>query len=104
MAAATIATVEQRAAATKAAGNLCPGCDGQGVRLTDHVLKCQRCGGYFSLEPAAEDEVQTFVDLKAPMQANAAAGCQVYFDFMLGPRYRVHGWFDRTTKRVVQWG
>lgn len=91
----------------------CPGCSGQGkkngINGNPCVVKCDRCGGLFTIRTIGWQECLEFVNLNAPMLANSEA--QQYFDFCYagpscggGKPVRVHGWFDRITKRVVQWG
>ena len=98
------AAIERQAA-------LCPGCDGAGVPTDDpQVLRCERCGGIFTKQnqPITIDQALKFVWMFAPMQANAGPEGQFMFDLdimdRLGKRRRMHGWADRNTKRVTQWG
>jgi hypothetical protein len=92
----------------------CPGCDGDGVLSDDpQVLRCTKCGGVFTANPAepiTQAQAMKFVALHLPLQANAVDADQVfYFDLDLVAdvergQTRLHGWADKATKRVVQWG
>jgi hypothetical protein len=91
----------------------CPGCNGQGAatKETVAVLKCQSCGGVFTYQGIGitMEMAMLFVAVHLPMQANAGAEGQFYFDFIItrpsdNGRQRMHGWADRATRRVVQWG
>lgn len=92
----------------------CPACSGGG-ELTDdpQVLKCLGCGGIFTDAelPITEAQAFRFVAIHQPMLANAGADGQFFFDLTVVTSWkdkpetcRVHGWADRKTKRVVQWG
>ena len=98
-------------AAVAARKSECPACCGQGILTDDpQVLKCLRCGGIFT--PAGERittiQATQFVAFQLGMLANAGPDGQFYFDFVLQNAgmqpERVHGWADRKTRRVVQWG
>jgi hypothetical protein len=93
----------------------CPGCSGAGILTDDpQVLQCERCGGVFTLrtEPITLPQATAVVRLHLPMQAEAGAEGAYYFDLTIvrgpgplaGTVERVHGWADRTSKRVVQYG
>jgi hypothetical protein len=92
----------------------CPGCSGSGILTDDpQVLRCTGCGGVFTgADPISFDQALKFVAFKLGMLDNAGPDGQVYFDLTIinasGPQEgkptRVHGWADRKTKRVVQWG
>ena len=93
----------------------CPGCSGSGVLTDDpQVLRCQGCGGIFTdaETPITEAQALTFVALGQPMLANAGPDGSFYFDLdvyveprtMVGDYRRIHGWADRQSKRVVQYG
>lgn len=93
----------------------CPGCSGSGVLTDDpQVLRCQSCGGIFTdpETPITRAQALKFVALLQPMLPNAGTEGTFYFDLdlyveprtMAGDYHRVHGWADRRTKRVVQWG
>lgn len=92
----------------------CPGCNGSGVLTDDpQVLRCDGCGGIFTDAETPITLVQAlkFVLLNQPMQDRAGADGAFYFDLDLveygakpANATRYHGWADRETKRVVQWG
>ncbi len=111
---AGMAEVHARAAWRIAQGDhgSCPGCSGVGV-LTDDpsVLKCERCGGFFTVDPITFEQAMQFVALGQPMLTNAGPDGQFYFDLFVNTSWRdkpalgrVHGWADARTKRVVQFG
>lgn len=84
----------------------CPGCSDNGV-LTDDpsVLRCQSCGGVFTTERITEAQGFKFVSFNRPMLHDS--NDMFYFDFVVdnGDTVdRMHGWADKATKRVVQWG
>lgn len=94
----------------------CPGCNGAGVLTDDpQVLRCESCGGIFTDGelPITWMQAIQFVKINQPMLANAGDEGQFYFDLDVtndrptigaaGHR-RLHGWADRATRRVVQWG
>lgn len=93
----------------------CPACSGGG-ELTDdpQVLKCISCGGIFTDAelPITFDQALKFVALHLAMLANAGADGAFFFDLEVfdviladgKTTNRLHGWADRKTKRVVQWG
>jgi hypothetical protein len=93
-------------------GPTCPGCSGEGLLTDDpQVLKCTGCGGVFtdSRFPVTFEQAMKFVALGNPMLANAGPDGSFYFDLdvaLVGGKghTRRHGWADRATKRVVQWG
>lgn len=110
---ADMAVVHLVAAARIAAGHvLCPGCSGLGLLSDDpQVLKCQGCGGFFtdSRFPIVMEQAIPFVKVHLPMLANAGVDGSFMFDLDItrpsdGGRQRMHGWADRKTGRVVQWG
>jgi hypothetical protein len=111
---AEMAVVHLVAAARIAAGHqVCPGCSGLGLLSDDpQVLRCQGCGGVFTnpAEPITEQQAFQVVAIHLPMLANAGPDGSFMFDLNVvtdwkGPRVaRLHGWADRKTKRVVQWG
>lgn len=90
----------------------CPGCSGAGVLTDDpQVLHCTRCGGIFTDPnfPIIGEQAIKFVAYHLPMLANAGVEGSFYFDLDIarpsdGGRTRLHGWADRRTKRVVQYG
>lgn len=91
----------------------CPGCSGHGTLSDDpQVFRCDSCGGVFtSTEPIVMEAAIKFVSLQLPMLANAGADGSFYFDLDIVTSWknkrevaRVHGWADRRTKRVVQFG
>lgn len=92
----------------------CPGCSGSGVLSDDpQVLKCTSCGGIFTDAelPITLDQARKIVALDQPMKQEAGLLGQFYFDLDVldailadGTVNRIHGWADRETKRVVQWG
>ena len=96
----------------------CPGCNGPSVLSDDpQVMRCEACGGVFTpysgnmalAGPIHVDQAMPFVNFRAPMLANAGPAGSFYFDFMVigdtnAPARRAHGWADKATKRVVQWG
>lgn len=98
---------------------LCPGCCGDGILSDDpQVLVCRSCGGFYTADPKqpiTTAQAIKFVAIHLPMLANAGQDGQFYFDLDLvaadahirgneGKTERVHGWADRKTRRVVQWG
>lgn len=92
-------------------GTPCPGCSGEGVLTDDpQVLKCTMCGGIFTKrsEPITVEQALKFVAIHQPMKAEADLPGSFYFDLELSDGRmagrRVHGFADRNTKRVVQWG
>lgn len=105
---AAIRAAEQPAAVRP---STCPGCSGSGVLTDDpQVLKCTSCGGIFTdaEQPITPEQAIKFVAIHLPMLANAGTDGSFFFDLeLIGGRMdgrRVHGWADRRTKRVVQWG
>lgn len=86
--------------------NPCPGCSAKAGKETmvTGVLQCSGCKGLVG--ECYRGEALALVNLDSPMQANAAPENLRYFDFtFIGePKTRVHGWFDRLTQNVVQWG
>lgn len=91
----------------------CPGCSGAGVLTDDpQVLRCERCGGVFTnprFQGIIMEQAIRFVAVHQPMLANAGTDGAFYFDLFIvrpsdGGQQRMHGWADKATKRVVQWG
>ncbi len=81
----------------------CPGCSGAGQpSAAAGVFTCGSCGGRFSVEPVSVDVARSIVGIDRPMQANADE--LVYFDLVVEDRGRMHGFADRRTGAVVQWG
>jgi transcription initiation factor TFIIIB Brf1 subunit/transcription initiation factor TFIIB len=85
----------------------CPGCSSTRGRETDvvGVYECAKCGGVVG--QCYRGDASRFVAIHQPMQAECEDGDARYFDLMLlGSQgiERVHGWMDRNTKRVVQFG
>lgn len=90
----------------------CPGCSGTGPRVSNafpSVRVCDKCHGLFTAGPVPRWVALKFVALDHPMVANSDN--PQYFDFdilgdgvKLQAAARVHGWFDRVSKRVTQWG
>jgi hypothetical protein len=111
---ADMAVVHLVAAARIAAGHqLCPGCSGLGLMSDDpSVLQCQGCGGVFTAEGITPEQAIKFVAIHLPMvlggEPRFSPISTFYFDLELSDGRlagrRVHGWADRKTKRVVQWG
>lgn len=102
-------------AADRTRPSACPGCSGSGDMTDDpQVLRCTGCGGIFTVagEPIPFEAALKFVALNQNMVANAGADGSFYFDLDVldviladGKTFnRQHGWADRKTKRVVQWG
>jgi hypothetical protein len=91
---------------------LCPGCCGDGILTDDpQVLKCRSCGGIFTADrkqPISPEQAMKFVAIHLPMLANAGADGSFFFNLAISRECHetthVHGWADRKTKRVVQWG
>ncbi len=89
----------------------CPGCGSTDIRDSVHasIRHCERCGGRLTFQPVTYD-----VLLRAVRLDQMQDGCAEpqYFDFLyfdLDEQQRVvtrrtHGWFDPTTKKVVQFG
>lgn len=98
--------------ATVSSSTKCPGCSGQGQATdTRAVLRCEGCGGVFTqgAEAVIPERLIAFVKWHLPMLANAGPEGQFYFDFVVvapstNSKTRMHGWADRATRRVVQWG
>lgn len=83
----------------------CPGCSAKGVALPGltAVFGCTGCGGLFTTVGAiTHAQACTFVGLDRPMAP--ASAHPFYFDFDVVESGRVHGWADRTTGTVVQYG
>lgn len=83
----------------------CPGCNGKLVAGKDNALirTCKSCGGLIG--SCYRGELYGHVKVHLPMIATSDD--MQYFDFdVLGSDgvQRVHGWMDRATKRVVQYG
>lgn len=92
---------------------LCPGCCGDGIKsAVPNVLTCRSCGGVFTVEPITFDAALGMVAMNQAMLAKAGPDGQFLFDFVVfdviladGKTVnRLHGWADKATKRVVQWG
>lgn len=86
---------------------LCPGCNGRGTSagIGDiRVNRCTGCGGFFTLAPVTLSAAVNVVRVDLDMLANAGPDGQFYFDLDLVGGRRIHGWADRETRRVVQWG
>lgn len=104
--------LKAEAAAVQARKNECPACSGPGTMSDDpQVLKCTRCGGIYTPigESIVGEAAIKFVAYHLPMLANAGTDGQFYFDLVVfrpsdGGKTRMHGWADRKTRRVVQWG
>lgn len=85
---------------------LCPGCSSEGVlqKLPGNVFKCKGCGGLFG-DCAYKGNLSQIVNIHLPMVADSED--MQYFDISFigseGPG-RVHGWMDRQTRNVVQYG
>lgn len=75
----------------------CVACSGKLTVLHESILTCDRCGGVHG-----DDAMTAIVKLSEPMLAE----CQDprYFDMTRVDGSRVHGWFDVTSGRVVQYG
>jgi len=89
----------------------CPACSGASAPSAGHpfVLSCTSCGAVYTDRGVAigVSVARQFVAVAEPMLANAGAAGQRFFDFVLvtdAGRQRIHGWADRATRRVVQWG
>lgn len=89
---------------------VCPACNGQGkvegecTSSQDFVAKCTKCGGIFGeVSEARYDAV-----VPHGWQTDAPPERQRYFDFIIHsvrkPAYRIHGWYDVTTNKIVQLG
>jgi len=111
---ADMAVVHLVAAARIAAGHqLCPGCSGLGLLSDDpDVLRCQGCGGVYTTDPITPEQAIKFVAIHLPMVSGAEPRFGVietfYFDLELSDGRlagrRIHGWADKRSKRVTQWG
>lgn len=87
----------------------CPGCSGEGVLSDDpQVLRCESCGGVFTVETITLEQAMKFVGLHLTMLDKAGPDGQFYFDLLIYRARptpdRYHGWADVKTKRVVQLG
>ena len=84
---------------------ICSACNGTLQEVRDNVMSCKTCAGVQGM--VYRGDVGSFVNLNQ-MQANADSQNMRYFDFTVlngdGSVNRVHGWFDRTTKNVGQFG
>ena len=71
-----------------------------------NVQTCNACGGIFGTLHVFE--TREVVDINAPMLANAEPEDMQYFDLMqIGSSTedrRIHGWMQKSTHAVVQWG
>lgn len=81
----------------------CVACSGKLTVLKESILTCDRCGGVHG------DEAMTaIVKLSEPMIAESGTWGPRrrprYFDMTRADGSRVHGWFDVTSGRVVQFG
>ena len=96
---------------------VCPGCSGPGVLTDDpQVLRCTKCDGVFTdpKQPITPEQAIKFVRIQLPMATMRTFGRRTafYFDLDivesagagLNSVTRVHGWANRETKQVVQWG
>lgn len=83
----------------------CPGCSTTIGRETT-VTGVYQCTGCFGLVGTCyRGEAEALVGLHEPMLANAAPENLRYFDFtFMGGEGRTHGFYDRNTRRVVQYG
>ena len=83
----------------------CSACSGTLVPMSVSVMTCEICAGVHAT--LYRGDVGSLVNLDQ-MQVNADSQNMRYFDFKIlngdGSVNRVHGWFDRTTKNVVQFG
>lgn len=88
----------------------CPACSGAGRQTENKMVhKCERCSAVFTPAGAFLLPIQALqiVSLSDHMLANAGPEGQFYFDLVVssdGKVHRMHGWADRATKRVIQWG
>ena len=86
----------------------CPACSH--TESTPHenladVVTCDRCGGIYGTCYVCD--TRKVVDVNAPMVANAEPEDMQYFDLVqLGSQgtRRIHGWIQKSTHAVVQWG
>jgi hypothetical protein len=79
----------------------CPGCSGQTEYFDAGIRRCVTCDGLVGR--TSMERAERYVTLDA-MQANAPVERMRYFDFTFDNKNRVHGWYDRETKKVVQYG
>lgn len=81
----------------------CSACSGRLVPVTFdggvQVERCVSCDGLHGTVTRAQ--AQVLVGLDRPMQSNSDEAR--YFDLTVAGD-RVHGWYDTTTRRVVQYG
>lgn len=81
--------------------------DNLSVELPDVVVgTCSRCDG-LHVEAETVEQVALFVGLRSPMLEDAAHESLRYFDvtwFENGQGRRSHGWMERQSRRVVQFG
>lgn len=84
----------------------CPGCSGRTKITTEltQVYECASCGGIIG--ECYRGDAYKFVNIGTLVPQTEGMEVQ-YFDLVLlgsdGIK-RVHGWFDRQTKNVVQYG
>lgn len=82
----------------------CPACSGQGVPEGTYpgLYTCSQCGGIFGELPSW-DAASKYIDIQDTLGVESSPEDLRYFDFFINGE-RTHGWYDRKTKRVVQWG
>lgn len=83
----------------------CPNCN-SGLRAATRVrgvYMCSRCSAVYGT--CWEREAVSFVDL-GTLKAQANGAEVRYFDFIIndGQPRRVHGWYDPSDRKVVQYG
>ena len=90
-------------------GRLCPACSADGIDIYDNIRECRLCKAIFSTKenPIPIDFAILLVKLDERGENNDNYPPN-YFDFFIkhsdGTVKRIHGWYNTTTKRVVQIG
>ncbi len=89
--------------------NECPACSSKDSALLPDIsggLKiCKACDGIYGI--LREEDARQVIDPDAMLDNSDEMR---YFDFLIIPInqlhrvYRLHGWYDIPTRRVVQWG
>mgnify|MGYP000855959925 CR=1 FL=1 len=87
---------------------VCPGCNGIGVRTSTAVHVCLKCLGLFTSEPITRPEAMRVVRLDQMAVGTLPADSMTYFDLDIleadGRLIRVHGWKRNSDGKVIQWG
>jgi len=81
----------------------CPGCSGMGKEIEPGVYQCSGCGGVFG-NLTDWNDLSKYVDMISGLETGVSDEDLRYFDFTVGGDERTHGWYNPSTKRVVQHG